>query len=77
MKWLKRFSAVSAYLRRVREFNRTTKGTRIATNRRSAGSTYDQGGQEALDHLVALMIDFGKGEEKFLSKTESHESGKR
>lgn len=77
MKWLKRFSAVSAYLRRVREFNRTTKGTRIATDRRSAGTAYDKGGQEALDHLVALMVDFGKREEEFLPKTESHESDER
>lgn len=77
MEWVKRFCAVSAYLRRVREFNSTTKGTKIATTRRTAGITYDRGGQEALDQLVAGMIDMGRREEKFLGKTESHQIDRR
>ncbi len=77
MKWLKRFCAVNAYLRRVREFNRTTKGTRIAANRKSAGATYDRRGQEALDHLVTLMIDMGRREEELFSDSSPHESDKR
>ena len=77
MEWVKRFCTVSAYLRRVREFNKTTKGTKIAANRKSAGIAYDRGGQEALDQLVAGMIDMGRREEKFLATTESRQIDKR
>lgn len=76
MEWVKRFCAVSAYLRRVREFNRTTKGTRIATTRRTAGITYDRGGQKALDQLVTGMVEMGRRDEKFLATMEPQQLDK-
>jgi hypothetical protein len=77
VEWLKRFRAVSAYLRQVQEFNRTTKGTRIAANRQSANAIYDRGGQQALGELVEHMLDMGRRDEKFLSDMKAHESGKK
>lgn len=68
MKWLRRFRTVSAYLRRVREFNKTTVGTKVATTRKSAGYIYDHYGQEkGLDNLVAEMEKMGRRDREFLS----------
>lgn len=75
MKWLRRFFAVIVHRRRVREFNRTTKGTQIASSWKSASAIYDYGGNEALNQVMTRMMELRRQEEDILARV--HDSTKR
>lgn len=70
MNWIvsrwRRFRAVGAALRQLREFNRTHKGTLLATSRKSLNRIYDQGGEPALKDLIVNVEYFQRREREVL-----------